>query len=92
MDDESGGGQGRFVTIRLEPPVRMAGPMGTAIISEVPSYRVHCEDSGDAVFCILARLARHLAAFGMTEACIRDALAKAQALEDPGDLIEVEIF
>ena len=91
MSDETDEGQRRFVTIRLEPPVHMAGPMGTAIISEVPSYRVHCEASGDAVFCILARLARHLAAFGMTDAGIREALEKAQALEDPGDLVEVEI-
>ncbi len=82
----------RVVSIRLEPPIHMTGPMGTAIISEVPSYRIGCDDSRDAASCLLSRLARRLAEYGMTEDSIRDAIARAQALEDPGEFIEVEIY
>jgi hypothetical protein len=82
----------RFVSIRLEPPIHMTGPMGTAIISEIPSYRIACDASGEEMSCLLSRLARRLADYGMTEECIRQAIAKAQALEDPGEFIEIEIY
>lgn len=82
----------RTVRIRLEPPIHVTGPMGTAIISEIPSYRIACEHSGDEASCLLSRLARRLAEFGMGDECIREAIAQAQALENPGEFIEIEIY
>jgi hypothetical protein len=89
MDQESG--QKPSVRIRLEPPFQFSGPMGTAIVSRVPSYSVQRDDWEKAVFCSVSRLARHLAECGMTEGAIREAVAKAGALESPGDSIEIDI-
>ena len=81
----------RCVRIRREPAVQMSGPMGTAIISRVPSFRVQRHDEEKSVFCTISHLAERLEACGLTPAAIEDALLRAEALEDPGDSIEVEI-
>lgn len=91
MDDEKSEIRRRSVRICLEPPYAMSGPMGTAIISRVPSFRVQRDDQDKSVFCTISRLGRHLATCGMTETGIQDAIAKLDALETPGDFIEVEI-
>jgi len=65
--------------------------MGTAIISRVPSYRVQRSDQEKGVFCTVSRLSRHLASCGMTEAGVKEAIARVEALEYPGDFIDVEI-
>lgn len=81
----------RTVRIWLAPPVPMAGPMGTAIISRVPTYRVQRDDWEKSVFCTVSRLARNLAACGMSEAGIAAAVKKAVALENPDTILEIEI-
>ena len=91
MDDDRGGTQRRFVRICREPSYGMSGPMGTAILSRVPSFRVQRHDEEKSVFCAISRLARHLAACGMSEPAIQGAIAKAVLLEEPGDSIEVEL-
>jgi len=80
----------RRVRISLEPSYGMSGPMGTAIISRVPSYRVQRHDWESSVICSISRLARQLASCGMDEECIRDAVVRAEALEFAGDTIEVD--
>jgi len=90
MDDEQEKSR-RYVRIGLEPPFAMSGPMGTAIISRVPSYRVQRHDWESSVICSISRLARQLASCGMDEECIRDAVARAEALEFAGDAIEVDL-
>lgn len=81
----------RVVRICLEPSYGMSGPMGTAIISRVPSFRVQRDDWQKSVFCTISHLAEKLAACGMREEAIRDAVARAVAIEDAGDWIEVEV-
>ncbi|HWC66046.1 MAG TPA: hypothetical protein VG777_08180 [Thermoanaerobaculia bacterium] len=87
-DDESGG---HVVRICLEPAVQMSGPMGTAIICRVPSFRVQRDDEEKSVFCTISHLAERLEICGLSAPAIEDALARAEALEDPGDFIDVEI-
>jgi hypothetical protein len=81
----------RCVRIVREPAVQMSGPMGTAIISRVPSFRVRRHDEEKAVFCTISHLAERLEHCGVSAAAIEDAIARAEALEDPGDWIEVEL-
>jgi hypothetical protein len=80
----------RFIRIGLEPPFTMSGPMGTAIISRVPSFRIQRDDWEASVLCSISRLARQLASCGMSEERVRDAVARAEALEYAGETIEVE--
>ncbi|HET7452095.1 MAG TPA: hypothetical protein VFL12_05100 [Thermoanaerobaculia bacterium] len=81
----------RCVRIVREAPVQMSGPMGTAIISRVPSFRVHCHDEEKAVFCTISHLRERLEERGVPSSRIEDALTRAESLEDPGDMIEIEI-
>jgi hypothetical protein len=81
----------RRVRIVREAAVQMSGPMGTAIISRVPSFRLHYGDEEKSVFCTLAHLAERLEACGITAAAIEDAVSRAEALEDPGDELAIEI-
>jgi hypothetical protein len=92
MDEEQDKKEKRFIRICREPSYGMSGPMGTAILSRVPSFRVQRDDEEKAVFCAISRLARHLAACGMSEPAIQDAIAKAVLLEEPGDFIELELL
>ena len=92
MADELGGKEKRFVRICREPSYSMSGPMGTAILSRVPSFRVQRHDEEKSVFCAISRLARHLESCGMSEPAIQDAIAKAVLLEEEGDFIEVELL
>ena len=87
-NEESGA---HVVRICLEPAVQMSGPMGTAIISRVPSFRVKRDDEEKSVFCTISHLAERLEACGMNAAAIEDAIARAEALEDPGDWIDIEV-
>lgn len=79
----------RRVRIRREPAVQMSGPMGTAIISRVPCFRVEPE-GGKSIFCTVSHLGEKLAACGMAEAAIRAAIERAARLEEAGDEIDVE--
>jgi hypothetical protein len=79
------------VRIVREPAVQMSGPMGTAIISRVPSFRVRRHDEEKSVFCTISHLAERLEICGVPGHAIDDALLRAEALEDPGDWIEVEL-
>jgi len=81
----------RRVRISLEPSYGMSGPMGTAIISRVPSFRVQRDDWKKSVFCTISHLAEKLTDCGMCEDAIRDAIARAVTIEDAGDWIEVEV-
>lgn len=90
-DSENEDNEKCCVRIVREPAVQMSGPMGTAIISRVPSFRVRRHDEEKAVFCTISHLAERLEACGLTPAAIEDAIIRAEALEDPGDWIEVEI-
>jgi len=91
MSEDVTGAEKRSVRIWLEPPFNMTGPMGTAIISRVPTYRVQRDDWAKSVFCTVSRLPRKLADCGMGDDAIQDAVARARALEDPGDFIVVAI-
>ena len=79
----------RRIRIRREPAVQMSGPMGTAIISRVPCFRVEPE-GGKSAFCTISHLAEKLGGCGMGDASIRAAVERAVRLEDAGDEIEVE--
>jgi hypothetical protein len=81
----------RLVRITLEPSYGMSGPMGTAIISRVPSFRVQRDDWRKSVFCTISHLAEKLTDCGLCEDAIRDAMARAVTIEDAGDWIEVEV-
>jgi len=81
----------RRVRISLEPSYGMSGPMGTAIISRVPSFRVQRDDWPKSVFCTISHLAEKLTDCGLGEDAIRDAVARAVTIEDAGDWIEVEV-
>ena len=81
----------RCVRIVREAAVQMSGPMGTAIISRVPSFRIHRHDEETSVFCTLAHLAERLEQCGVARSAIEEALVRAEALVDPGDEIDVEI-
>ena len=74
-----------------EPSYGMSGPMGTAILSRVPSFRVQRDDEEKSVFCAISRLARHLEACGMSETAIQSAIQRAVLLEEAGDFIDVEV-
>ena len=87
-DDET---RRHVVRISLEPSYGMSGPMGTAIISRVPSFRVQRDDWKKSVFCTISHLAEKLTDCGMCEDAIRDAIERATAIEDAGDWIEVEV-
>lgn len=91
MEPENDENEKRCVHIVREPAVQMSGPMGTAIISRVPSFRVRRHDEEKSVFCTISHLAERLEACGLTRAAIEDALVRVEALEDPGDSIEIEI-
>jgi hypothetical protein len=91
MTDEPENSDTRSVRIWLEPPFNMTGPMGTAIISRVPTYRVQRDDWEKSVFCTVSRLPKKLAACGMTDPAIEQAVERAQTLEDPGDFIVVVV-
>jgi len=80
-----------FLRICREPAFSLSGPMGTAIISHVPSFRVQRDDVEKSVFCAISRLARHLTECGMSEAAVQDAIARAVLLEEAGDFIDIEI-
>lgn len=87
-DDET---RRHTVRICLEPSYGMSGPMGTAIISRVPSFRVQRDDWEKSVFCTISHLAEKLAVCGMCDEAIREAVERAGAIEDAGDWIEVEV-
>ena len=91
MEPETGENEKRVVRICLEPSVQMSGPMGTAIICRVPSFRLRRDDEEKSVFCTISHLAERLEACGLTGAAIEEAIARAEALEDPGDWIDVEV-
>ena len=91
MDSEDGAKPGHTVRICLEPSYGMSGPMGTAIISRVPSFRVQRDDWQKSVFCTISHLAEKLAACGMCEAAIRETIERATAIEDAGAFIEVDV-
>jgi len=79
------------VRISREPAVQMSGPMGTAIISRVPCFRVERADPRVSAFCTISHLAEKLADCGMSEAEIRAAVERAVGLEDSGDFIELDV-
>jgi hypothetical protein len=79
------------VRICLEPSYGMSGPMGTAIISRVPSFRVQRDDWEKSVFCTISHLAEKLTDCGLCEEATREAIERATAIEDAGDWIEVEV-
>jgi len=81
----------RVVRISREPAVQMSGPMGTAIISRVPCFRVERADPRVSAFCTISHLAEKLADCGMSEAEIRAAVERAVGLEDSGDFVELEV-
>jgi hypothetical protein len=91
MDSEDEGTRKHVVRICLEPAYGMSGPMGTAIISRVPSFRVQRDDWEKSVFCTISHLAEKLAACGMCEEATREAIERATAIEDAGDWIDVEV-
>jgi hypothetical protein len=75
-----------------EPATSISGPMGTAILSRVPSFRVFRGEEAHGVFCTISRLPRHLVACGLSEPDAREAAERASQLEDPGDFIDVEVL
>lgn len=91
MEPENDENEKRCVRIVREPAVQMSGPMGTAIISRVPSFRVRRHDEEKSVFCTISHLAERLETCGLTPAAIEDAVTRAELLEDPGDWIEIDL-
>lgn len=81
----------RCVRIVREAAVQMSGPMGTAIISRVPSFRVQRYDEEKSAFCTISHLAERLEACGLTAASIDEVILRAEALEDSGDWIEIAL-
>ena len=69
----------------------MSGPMGTAIISRVPCFRVERTAPRISAFCTISHLAEKLADCGMSDEEIRAAVERAIGLEDSGDFVELEI-
>ena len=81
-----------LLRICREPATSLSGPMGTAIISRVPSFRVWRDDETKGVFCTISRLPRHLVECGMGEDEAHETAARAALIEEAGDFIDVEIF
>jgi len=91
MSNETEKPASHSVRIWMEPPQSLSGPMGTAMLVRVPSYRIQRDNWGKSVFCTVSRLRKKLAACGMSEAAIEEAVGLAQQLQAPGDSVEIEI-